>query len=87
MGEGSALGVAGAVLALVVAGWWAARERPGGDGSGAAERLTGPSWQRIASRPDLMFTTARQGEHGVCPGAEPAALGGGYCCQSKVTEE
>ena len=32
--EGAALGVAGAVLALVlaVAGWWAARERPGGAG-------------------------------------------------------
>jgi hypothetical protein len=36
--EGAALGVAGAVLAVVlaVAGWWAARERPDGEGSGAA---------------------------------------------------
>lgn len=38
--EAAALGVAGAVLALVlaVAGWWAARERPGGAGLAAAGR-------------------------------------------------
>jgi hypothetical protein len=35
--EGAALGVAGAVLALVlaVAGWWAARDHPAGTGPGA----------------------------------------------------
>ena len=38
--EGAALGVAGAVLAVVlaVAGWWAARERPAADGPGATGR-------------------------------------------------
>lgn len=38
--EGSALGVASAVLVLVlaVAGWWAARERPVGDGSDGTGR-------------------------------------------------
>jgi hypothetical protein len=36
--EGAALGIAGAVLAVVltVAGWWAAREPPGRRGSDAA---------------------------------------------------
>jgi hypothetical protein len=35
--EGASLGVAGAVLAVVlaVAGWWATRERPGGGGPAA----------------------------------------------------
>jgi hypothetical protein len=35
--EGAALGVAGAVLALVlaVAGWWAARDRPASEGPAA----------------------------------------------------
>jgi hypothetical protein len=38
--EGAALGVASAVLVLVlaVAGWWAARERPDSDGSAGTER-------------------------------------------------
>jgi len=38
--EGAALGVAGAVLAVVLAvsGWWAARERSGGVGDAASER-------------------------------------------------
>jgi len=38
--EGTALGVASAVLALVlaVAGWWAARERPVSEGPAAAGR-------------------------------------------------
>jgi hypothetical protein len=38
LSEGAALGVAGAALAVVlaVAGWWAAREHPGGDDSGVA---------------------------------------------------
>jgi hypothetical protein len=40
LGEGAALGVAGAVLAVVlaVAGWWAARERLGGARLPAAGR-------------------------------------------------
>ncbi len=39
--EGAALGVAGALLALVlaVAGWWAARERLGGDDAAATGRV------------------------------------------------
>ena len=39
--EGAALGIAGAVLAVVlaVAGWWAARERPGGDDATATGRV------------------------------------------------
>lgn len=38
--EGAALGVAGAVLAIVltVAGWWAARERPASEGRPAVGR-------------------------------------------------
>lgn len=41
LGEGAALGLAGAVLAVVltVAGWWAAREGPGGRGTAAGGRL------------------------------------------------
>lgn len=40
LGEGAALGVAAAVLALVlaVAGWWAARERPSGESPAGEER-------------------------------------------------
>ena len=39
--EGAALGVAGAVLAVVlaVAGWWAARERSGGDSGAGVHRV------------------------------------------------
>jgi hypothetical protein len=40
LSEGAALGVASAVLVLVlaVAGWWAGRERPVGDGSAGTGR-------------------------------------------------
>lgn len=39
--EGAALGVAGAVLAVVLAvtGWWAAQERPGADSRGAVRQV------------------------------------------------
>lgn len=39
--EGAALGVAGAVLAVVLAvgGWWAARERPGGGPGAVGQRV------------------------------------------------
>jgi hypothetical protein len=45
--EGAALGVAGAVLAVVlaVAGWWAARERPGA----ADPSAQGPNVDQTAS--------------------------------------
>jgi hypothetical protein len=38
--EGAALGVAGAVLAMVLAitGWWAARERPDRSGASSSDR-------------------------------------------------
>jgi hypothetical protein len=51
--EGAAIGVASAVLALVlaVAGWWAAREHPGG---GAAMRV----WQKVRAGRDA-YTAGR----------------------------
>ncbi len=47
LGEGAALGVAGAVLAVVLAvtGWWAGRDRPGGGSVGGGER-----WVRQSTR-------------------------------------
>ena len=50
--EGVSLGVAGAVLALVLAvtGWWAARERPGAGDRGAAGWRV---WQRARAGRDV----------------------------------
>jgi nitrate/nitrite transporter NarK len=67
--EGAALGVAGAVLAVVlaVAGWWAARERPGGAGRAAAgrrvvQKARGGRDVNIAGRDQTVVNYRRQDE-------------------------
>ncbi len=67
--EGAALGIAGAVLAVVltVAGWWAARERPDGDGPGArgwrlVQKARAGRDVNIAGRDQTIINYRRQDE-------------------------
>lgn len=69
LGEGAALGVAGAVLALVLAaaGWWAARERPTGADPGATgwrvvQKARAGHDVNMAGRDQTIVNYRRQGE-------------------------
>jgi hypothetical protein len=67
--EGAALGVAGAVLAVVlaIAGWWATRERPGGDdppvaGRGVVQKARAGRDVNMAGRDQRIINYRRRDE-------------------------